>query len=83
MKTISTYAQPSHPDIIAEVRDFISQEMQFLEAAEDVDSACEQMLEHCLKFKHAHNPAMAAIIHYLRNVVRSDQDEYYKEYKDQ
>ncbi len=83
MKTLITYPQPSCPDIIAEVRDFISQEMQFLENAEDVDTACAQMLERCLQFKHARNPAMAAIIHYLRNIVQSDENEYYKEYKDQ
>lgn len=60
--------RPAELDVIAEVREFISNEMQLLENAKDVDSACKIMLEHCLQFKYAKYPAMAAIIHYLRNI---------------
>jgi hypothetical protein len=77
-------SKPAELDVIAEVREFIQQEMQLLENAENVDVACETMLQHCLKFRHARYPAMLAIIHYLKNICRPEGDkEYYTEYKDQ
>ena len=80
----SEMTKPAELDVIAEVREFIQQEMQFMENADNVDVACEVMLQHCLQFKHARYPAMMAIIHYLKNICHSSGDKnYYTEYKDQ